>query len=49
MKQPGVVFTTTPSATMLMAEEMVKGDDIKTGPKDWKELFFSFVHEKPGS
>ena len=49
MKQPGVVFTTTPSATMLLAEQMVKGGLIKTSPKDWKEFFFPFVHGQPGN
>jgi sulfonate transport system substrate-binding protein len=49
MKQPGVVFSTTPSATMLMAEQMAKGGILKTGPKDWKEFFFPFVHGQPGS
>jgi NitT/TauT family transport system substrate-binding protein len=49
MKQPGVVFSTTPSATMLMAEQMAKGGILKTGPKDWKEFFFPFVHGQPWS
>jgi len=49
MKQPGVVFSTTPSATMLMAEQMAKGGILKTGPKDWKEFFFPFVHGQSGS
>jgi NitT/TauT family transport system substrate-binding protein len=49
MKQPGVVFTTTPSGTMLMAEQMAKGGVIKTSPKDWKEFFFPFVHGQPGN
>ena len=49
MKQPGVVFTTTPSATMLLAEQMAKGGLIKTSPKDWKEFFFPFVHGQPGN
>src|SRR3954463_1768161 len=31
MKQSGVVFSTTPSATMLMAEQMAKGGILKTG------------------
>jgi NitT/TauT family transport system substrate-binding protein len=49
MKQPGVVFTTTPAGTMLMAEQMAKGGVIKTSPKDWKEFFFPFVHGQPGN
>jgi len=49
MKQPGVVFSTTPSGTMLMAEQMAKGAVIKTSPKDWKEFFFPFVHGQPGN
>jgi NitT/TauT family transport system substrate-binding protein len=49
MKQPGVVFSTTPSATMLMAEQMAKGGTLKTGPKNWKEFFFPFVHAQPGN
>ena len=49
MKQPGVVFSTTPSATMLMAEQMAKGGTLKTRPKNWKEFFFPFVHAQPGN
>jgi len=49
MEQPGVVFTTTPSGVMLLAEQMVKGGTLKIGPKDWKEYFFPFVHGQPGN
>src|SRR3954466_6743592 len=49
MRQSGVVFTTTPSATMLMAEQMAKGGTLKTRPKNWKEFFFPFVHAQPGN
>ena len=49
MEQPGVVFTTTPSGVMLLAEQMVKGSTLKTSPKDWKECFFPFVHGQPGN
>jgi NitT/TauT family transport system substrate-binding protein len=49
MKEPGVVFTTTPSGMRLMAEQMAKGGLVKTRPRDWKELFFPFVHDQPGN
>ena len=49
MKQPGVVFSTTPYATMLQAEQIAKAGVLKTRPKDWKEFFFPFVHGQPGS
>ena len=49
MKQPGVVFSTTPSGTMLMAEQMAASGLIKTRPRDWKEFLFPFVHGQPGN
>ena len=49
MKQPGVVFETTPHGTMLQAEHLAKAGVLKTRPKDWKEFFFPAVHGKQGS
>ena len=49
MKQPGVVFSTTPQAMMLLAEQMAKSGTLKTGPKDWRDFFFPFVHGQPGN
>jgi NitT/TauT family transport system substrate-binding protein len=49
MKQPGVVFETTPYGTMLQAEHLAKAGVLKTRPKDWKEFFFPAIHAKQGS
>ncbi|GJD49512.1 hypothetical protein OPKNFCMD_2243 [Methylobacterium crusticola] len=49
MKQPGVVFSTTPYGTMLQAEHLAKAGVLKSRPKDWKEFFFPAVHDRPGT
>jgi NitT/TauT family transport system substrate-binding protein len=48
MAEKGVVFSTTPHATMLQAEHLAKTGVLKTRPKDWKEYFFPAVHALPG-
>src|SRR5215203_212583 len=49
MKQPGVVFETTPHGAMLQAEHLAKVGVLKTRPKDWKEFFFPAIHGNQGS
>lgn len=49
MKQPGVVFSTTPHATMLQAENLAKAGVLKAPPKAWTEYFFPLVHGQPGT
>ena len=49
IKAPNVVYSTTPSATMVFADFMVKTGLIKTQPKSWKEFFFPVAHNFPGT
>lgn len=49
IKAPNVVYSTTPNATMVFADFMVKTGLIKTRPATWKEFFFPVVHNLPGT
>ena len=49
IKAPNVVYSTTPNATMVFADFMVKTGLIKTKPASWKEFFFPVVHKLPGT
>ena len=49
MKQPGVVFSTTPYGTMLQADHLSKAGVLKNRPKEWKEFFYKAVHGQPGT
>jgi NitT/TauT family transport system substrate-binding protein len=49
IKAPNVVYSTTPNATMVFADFMVKTGLIKTQPKTWKEFFFPVAHNFPGT
>ena len=49
IKAPNVVYSTTPNATMVFANFMVKTGLIKTRPASWKEFFFPVVHNLPGT
>jgi len=49
IKAPNVVYSTTPNATMVFADFMVKTGLIKTRPASWKEFFFPVVHNLPGT
>ena len=49
IKAPNVVYSTTPNATMVFADFMVKTGLIKTQPKKWKEFFFPVAHNFPGT
>ncbi|UHC18839.1 ABC transporter substrate-binding protein [Methylobacterium currus] len=49
MKQPGVVFSTTPYGTMLQADHLAKAGVLKTRPKEWKDFFYKAVHGQPGT
>jgi len=44
-----VEFTLTPHKTMNTAEFLFKTKRVNKKPSDWKELYFSNVHERPGS
>lgn len=45
----GNSFSTTPSGIMQFADFMHRVGSIKTKPADWKELYVSQVHARPGS
>ena len=49
MRQPGVVFSTTPYGSMLQAEHYVKTGMIKMRPKDWREFYFPSIHDRQGN
>jgi NitT/TauT family transport system substrate-binding protein len=49
VKAPNVVYSTTPSATMVFADFMAKTGLIKTKPASWKDFFFPVVHNLPGT
>ncbi len=49
VKAPNVVYSTTPNATMVFADFMVKTGLIKTKPASWKDFFFPVVHKLPGT
>ncbi|KMO17164.1 ABC transporter substrate-binding protein [Methylobacterium platani] len=49
MKQPGVVFSTTPYGTMLQADHLAKAGVLKTRPKAWTDFFYKAVHGQPGT
>ena len=49
IKAPNVVYSTTPNATMVFADFMVKTGLIKTRPATWKEFFFPVAHSFPGT
>jgi NitT/TauT family transport system substrate-binding protein len=49
MKQPGVVFSTTPYGVMLQANHFFETGVIKTKPNDWKDFFFPSVHDRAGT
>jgi NitT/TauT family transport system substrate-binding protein len=49
IKAPNVVYSTTPNATMVLANFMFKTGLIKTRPATWKEFFFPVVHNLAGT
>jgi len=49
LSDPEVEFTLTPHNTMNTAEFLFKTKRINKKPSDWKELYFSNVHDRPGS
>jgi NitT/TauT family transport system substrate-binding protein len=49
IRAPNVVYSTTPNATMVFANFMLKTGLIKTRPATWKEFFFPVVHNLPGT
>ena len=46
---PGTIDSSTPSRTMLFAEQMAKTGQIKTKPTDWKDYHSRAIHDPPGS
>jgi NitT/TauT family transport system substrate-binding protein len=49
ISKPNTVYGPVPHATMQFAEYMAKTGLLKSKPASWKEIFFSDVHQLPGS
>jgi NitT/TauT family transport system substrate-binding protein len=49
VSDPAVKFTTTPENIMKYADFMHQRKTIRKKPANWKELFFTEIHEAPGS
>lgn len=49
IKEPGVMYSTTPFGTMKTAEHLFKTGVLKTLPKTWQEFFFPSAHSLPGT
>jgi NitT/TauT family transport system substrate-binding protein len=49
LRDPAILFTTTPENVMKYAEFMNSIGSIKTRPAAWTELFFPEIHAVPGS
>jgi NitT/TauT family transport system substrate-binding protein len=49
MKDPDILFTTTPQNTMGYAGFMHRVGSIKTKPESWKDYFFPEIHGQAGS
>jgi NitT/TauT family transport system substrate-binding protein len=49
LSDPQVTYTTTPQNVMKYVDFMHKTGSIKVKPASWKDMFFSNVHNKPGS
>ena len=49
LSDPDVEFTLTPHNTLKTAEFLYKTKRINKKPAEWKELYFSNVHNRPGA
>lgn len=49
MEKPGMKYTLAPQATLKYAKFMYQVGVLHHDPKSWKDLFFSEVHDLPGS
>jgi len=49
IKAPNVVYSATPSGTMVFADFMARTGLIKTRPAAWKDFFLPIVHGLPGT
>jgi NitT/TauT family transport system substrate-binding protein len=49
IKDPDIVFTTTPQRVMKYAEFMHKTGAVEQEPASWQEIFFPEIHGKAGS
>jgi NitT/TauT family transport system substrate-binding protein len=45
----GSLYTSTPTRTMLYAEQMTKTGLLKVKPASWKDYHFPVIHDRPGS
>ena len=46
---PDMVFTTTPKGMEKTADFMFRVGTVKSKPASWKDMFFPYIHDKPGS
>jgi NitT/TauT family transport system substrate-binding protein len=49
LNDPSVKFTTTPENVLKYAEFMHSIGSIRNRPASWKDMFFSDIHDSPGS
>lgn len=48
LNDPGIQYTLTPQKMMAYATFMKRVGTLKAVPDNWKDMFFSFVHDQPG-
>ncbi len=49
LNDPDMVFTTTPKGMEKTADFMFRVGTVKSKPASWKDMFFPYIHDKPGS
>jgi NitT/TauT family transport system substrate-binding protein len=49
LTRPGVLYSGTPTRTMLVANQMVRTGLLRRAPADWRDFHFSFLHDRAGS
>ena len=49
LTREGVLYSGTPTRTMLIAAQMARTGLIRRAPKDWREFHFPFLHDRAGS
>jgi NitT/TauT family transport system substrate-binding protein len=49
LRDPDIVFTTTPENVEKYAEFMHEIGSIENRPEEWRDMFFPEIHGAPGS
>jgi NitT/TauT family transport system substrate-binding protein len=49
LEDPAIKFTTTPENVKKYADFMRETGTVRTPPATWKDMFFSDIHQAPGS